>query len=433
MQTYFLFLLYLIFGTLLLHWVLRRNRFPFRLYHTSAVVLFKVLMGILYGYIFLHYYGGDDTWEYFSKSKLQTDILLTHPGSFIKEFLPRYSLQATHSGWEALRYYVYHFEPWFMLKFLAVLNLFSGKNYYIDVLLFDLLTVAGPLLLFKMLANRFPEKSGMYYLLIFFIPSVSFWCSGIRAESLILLCIAAAIYNGKAYAQGPNGKNAAGIGLAFLGFLFFRIQYLIMFLPAFIAFLYSVGKKRTGPVSFSRIYIVLLLIFTTSLFLPPALQLSRPLIHAQQGFFVLKGNTRYNLDSLHAGPVSFMRILPQATANSIFRPYPWEGRGLLQSLSSIESIFLIAGFFFFILSGRTKKMNDALLWLFLFYALPQLIAIGYTVPFPGAIVRYRTIPFLLLFLFFFSADNLLQQKLTQGIFPKNIKKKINVKKGLRNY
>jgi len=423
MLTYFLFLFYLISGTLLLHWILQKNRFPFRIYHTSAAVLFKVLMGILYGYIFLHYYGGDDTWEYFSKSKLQTDILLTHPGSFIKEFLPGYSLQATHSRWEALCYYVYHFEPWFMMKFLAILNLFSGKNYYVDLLLFDLLTIAGPLLLFKMLSNQCPEKSGMYYLLIFFIPSITFWCSGIRAESLILLCIAVAIYNGKAYAQKPKMKNAAGIGLAFLGFLFFRIQYLILFLPAFIGFMYSVGRKRTGPVAFGRIYLALLLIFSISLFLPPALQLSRPLIHAQQGFLVLKGNTRYDLDSLHPGPVSFIKVLPQAAANSIFRPYPWEGKGLLQSLSSIESIFLIAGFFFFILSGRIKnKTGSALLWLFLFYAIPQLIAIGYTVPFPGAIVRYRSIPFLFLFLFLFSANNIVQQKLTNGLFFKTLNK-----------
>jgi len=423
MLTYFLFLFYLISGTLLLHWILQRNRFPFRLYHTSAAVLFKVLMGILYGYIFLHYYGGDDTWEYFSKSKVQTDILLTHPGEFIKEFLPGNSLQATHSFLQALYYYVHHFEFWFMVKFLAVLNLFSGKNYYIDLLLFDLLTIAGPLLLFKMLTDRFPEKSGMYYLLIFFIPSITFWCSGIRAESLILLCISVAIYNGNEYAQRRKVKNAAGTGLAFLGFLFLRIQYLIMFLPAFIAFLYSVRKKQGGPVAFSRIYLALLLIFTISLFLPPAFQLSRPLIHAQQGFLVLKGNTRYGLDSLHAGPVSFIKVLPQATANSIFRPYPWEGKALLQSLSSIESIFLIAAFLFFILSGQTKnKAGSALLWLFLFYAIPQLIAIGYTVPFPGAIVRYRSIPFLFLFLFLFSANNILQQKLTKACFSETLNK-----------
>ena len=46
-----------------------------------------------------------------------------------------------------------------MVKSLAILNLLSGKNYYIDVLWFNFLTIAGPLLLFKLLASLFPQKS----------------------------------------------------------------------------------------------------------------------------------------------------------------------------------------------------------------------------------------------------------------------------------
>jgi len=87
MLTYFLFLFYLIGGITVLHWAARRHGIPFTIYHTTAAVLFKVSMGILYGYIFFHYYGGDDTWEYFTKSKTATDILLTHPGNFVKEML----------------------------------------------------------------------------------------------------------------------------------------------------------------------------------------------------------------------------------------------------------------------------------------------------------------------------------------------------------
>jgi hypothetical protein len=274
-----------------------------------------------------------------------------------------------------------------------------------------------------MLIRRFPAKAGMYFLLVFFIPSISFWCSGIRSEALILLFITLAIYNGNEYVQNPNGKSAAGIGLAFAGFLLFRFQYLVFFLPAFLAYLISVRKNRSGPVYFNRVYAAVLLIFIGSLFLPPAYQLSRPMIHSQQSFFELHGNTRYALDSLQPGPLSFFKILPQAIANSSFRPYPWEGKGLLQSLSSIESIFLFAGFLFFILSFPAKnKGKGPLLWFFIYYGVSQIIAIGYSVPFPGAIVRYRSIPLLFIFLFLFSANNILHQKLTRGLFPKTLNK-----------
>ena len=423
MLTYFLFIFYLVAGIIALHLIIRRKGIGFSIRHTAAALLFRVFMGCLYGYIFLHYYGGDDTWGYFLESRGETDVLLSHPLRFIREFLPRHSLQsAQYQVWPAVVFYVVHFENWFMVKLLAVLNLLSGKNYYIDLLWFDLLTITGPLLFYKMLVRRFPSRAGMYYLLVFFIPSVTFWFSGIRAEALIFLFMVVAIYNGKRYAQNPGIKQAAGLFLGLTGFLFFRMQFLVIFLPALIAYMLSVKNKQSAPVYFNRIYLVVLLLISGSLFLPPAYQLSRPLIRAQQSFSALHGNTRYALDSLQPGPISPIKVLPQALANSTFRPYPWEGKGLLQSLSSIENIFLFGGFLFFILSFPKKhKVTDPLLWLFLYYGLTQLLGIGYTVPFPGAIVRYRCIPFLFLFIFFFSANDLLQQKITRMLFKKDYK------------
>ena len=46
-----------------------------------------------------------------------------------------------------------------------------------------------------------------------------------------------------------------------------------------------------------------------------------------------------------------------------------------------------------------QLFNHPLLLLFLFYGLSQIILIGYIVPFPGAIVRYKAIPELFLVVF----------------------------------
>ncbi len=423
MLIYFLFIFYLVAGTLILHLIVRKKVFPFSIYHTAAAVLFKVLLGCFYGYIFLHYYGGDDTWDFFNESRADTDVLLKHPLQFFQEFLPSFSMKITHGHWwNALVFYISHFEKWFMVKFLAILNLFSGKHYYIDLLLFDLMTIAGSFLLFKLLVSRFPKRAGLYYLLVFFIPSVSFWCSGIRAESLLLLFIAVSLYNGKAYAQRPGWKSAAGIILGLIGFLFFRVQYLALFLPAFLAYLLSIRNKKSGPQYFSWIYLCGLLVFMASFFLPPDYSLAQPIIHSQQAFFQLHGNTRYRLDSLKPEPVSFLKILPEAVANSSLRPYPWEGKGLLQSLSSIESVFLLGALLFFLLSRKRPMKTDPLLWLFLYFGIILVIAIGYTVPFPGAIVRYRCIPFLFIFLYLFSVSNLLHNKLTGILFRNTLNK-----------
>ncbi len=70
MLTYFLFFFYLFTGTILLHIIIRRKIFPFyNLSYNSSVLIFKCSMGCLYGWVFLHFYGGDDTWNYFIESK----------------------------------------------------------------------------------------------------------------------------------------------------------------------------------------------------------------------------------------------------------------------------------------------------------------------------------------------------------------------------
>jgi len=418
MLTYFLFFFYLLFGTILLHIIIRRKIFPFTIYHTSAIVLFKILLGCLYGWVFLHFYNGDDTWNYFNESREETNLLMHHPIRFLQPFWPSYYLQITgYHGWDALVLYIKDFERLFFIKGLAILNLLSGKNYYIDLLLFEFLIIAGPLLLFKLLAREFPQRIGMYFLLVFFIPSVVFWCSGIRAEGLLLFFMALMMYNGQAYTRKPGIRRAIGVLSGFLGLFLIRYQFLAVFLPAFLAYLISIKKDETTPRYFNRVYLAALVIFGISLFLPPAYQFSRPLQHTQYKFFLLNGNTRYKLDTLKPGPVSFLKILPQAVTNSILRPYPWEGKNLLQSISSVEVLFVLAGLLFFIVSpDRKKQVSHPVYWLFLFYSLTQLVSIGYTVPFPGAIVRYRSIAFLLLILFLYAGNPLLQQKLRYWIF-----------------
>jgi hypothetical protein len=417
MLVYILFFFYLFTGTILLHLLIRRKIFPFTIYHTASVLFFKIFMGCLYGWVFLHYYSGDDTWAYFNESKDETGMLLRHPLQFFRVFSPSNSFRPGFNGWDALVFYIKHFEKWFMVKGLAVLNLVSGKNYYIDVLWFEFLTIPGPLLLFKLLARQFPLRTGMNFLLIFFIPSVIFWCSGIRAEALILLSLVLMIYNGQAYAQKPKVGNIIGVLAGFCGVLLIRYQFLAIFLPAFGAYMVSLRKKELTPVWFNRVFVLFILIFGASLFLSPPYQLSRPVLHAQQEFFLLKGNTRYALDSLKPGLPGFVRVLPQAIANSALRPYPWEGKSLLQSLSAVDVLFLIAGILFFFLSLRKRQqVAYPVYWLFLYYGLSQLIIIGFVVPFPGAIVRYRSIPFLLLVLFLYAGNPLLQQKLRYWIF-----------------
>ena len=53
---------------------------------TTAIFLFKVLLACVYGFIFKRYYGGDDTWNFFSDSILEYDKMIHRiPQSLLKK------------------------------------------------------------------------------------------------------------------------------------------------------------------------------------------------------------------------------------------------------------------------------------------------------------------------------------------------------------
>src|SRR5687767_3082870 len=57
----------------------------------------KVLGGAVYGYIFLQYYGGDDTWNLHEASLREKEMLLDDPYQFFWEFGPGTAIKNGHN------------------------------------------------------------------------------------------------------------------------------------------------------------------------------------------------------------------------------------------------------------------------------------------------------------------------------------------------
>jgi hypothetical protein len=114
----------------------------------------------------------------------------------------------------------------------------------------------------------------------------------------------------------------------------------------------------------------------------------------QREFFALKG-TAFQLDTLHVSAKSFLAVLPQAIVNTLARLFPWEAKGLLQGLYAAEVwLFLLLIAFTIIKRGPEWKFRllHPVILLLLFFSASVYLFIGYTVPFPGAIARYKAIP-----------------------------------------
>jgi hypothetical protein len=353
----------------------------------------------LYGYIFLKYYGGDDTWNFFNDSLPEYNRLIHHPISFFQDFLPASSFGQSNSFREAMDIYIRHLEYLLMVKPLAVFNIFSGRNYYIDVLFFNFIVCWGPFLLFKMVLQEFPDKKNALFVSIFLIPSISFWLSGIRGEGFLFLFIVIILYYTRKWFTQKKAYYLILIILGFAGFLIFRVQFLMVFLPAFFCWTLSISGRLKALYYFILFYALGISVFLGTILFSPHNNLGLPLIRKQGEFLELHGNTRFKLDTLENSVTSFIKILPQALANTMVRPLIWEAKGILQLAASFE-IMLVWIILIFLLTRREKNwkqsINSPTLLLFVFYSVSQILLIGYIVPFPGAIVRYKIIPELFL-------------------------------------
>lgn len=178
--------------------------------------------------------------------------------------------------------------------------------------------------------------------------------------------------------------------VSFVALFICRPESALLMVPAVVAFFWSTKRNRPA-LAFVATYIIIITIFFASAFFLPNGGLPALVADKQHQFLRLHG-TRLPLDSLSGDILSYMEVLPQAFQNTFLRPFVWEANGLLQLLASFEIIMfwaLLALLFFFRDTGWKKRISHPVIMFLLCYAVSVIVSIGYLVPFPGAIIRYK--------------------------------------------
>ncbi len=385
----------------LLYFIIRHQKI--KLSFAQVLVFFgcKIIAGVVYGYIYQHYYNGDDTWGLHHDSLLQYKRLLASPGQFAGDLFTSMPLQATNEFYFNPSSYLESLEYSIITKLLALFNLISRGNYYINVVFFNFSGFWGLYLLYKLLATDITlAQRRLTAAILFLFPPAVFWLSGIRTEGLLLLFTGILLYQ---FNKWLHQQRALGL-LYCLGCLaiiiVLRNGFAFLLLPSLLAWWVAVRFRQAPKKVFVVTCIACIAAVTAGSFvLPQPLNAFSIIARRQHEFLQLNGNTRFHLTTLQDNPASFVRVLPEAAVNTLIRPFFWEARGLLQWFAAIENIviLLLLAFTAFVYArGGTHIKNSSLLWVLLLAALGNYIVTGLVVPFPGAIVRYKIIPELFL-------------------------------------
>jgi len=388
----------------------------------------RVLAGLLYWYLYLHYpawQGTSDAWIFFTDSAHMFRALPEHPGDFLQmltgigdnhpHFAQYYQKMAY---WQRAWDHGLFNDNRTMIRINAVFRLISGGHYPIHILFSGFLSFAGIVALYRVFADamakehaaanttRYANRSLKEWILVIgvlFMPSVVFWGSGASKEAI-------SIAAGGFFLFYIIGWTERGFRLRFtiLPFLlslaimcFLKMYILALMLPLLVAYIWDkhAPKPATGW-KFISLLAFSALVLVAARFVIPEYNLHDLLAAKQKDFYatVIEQNEEAlsNIPSIGDHSFRVIEAIPMAFLNSLASPFYLMNVNMLTLFALVENIFILGLFLYVLASWSPQQRQSRLFWFCVCFFFLYFILIGMISPLPGAIHRYRimALPFL---------------------------------------
>jgi hypothetical protein len=397
-----------------------------------AVVLFLLKCSIAFGFVavFRHTLNGGDAYSFFHHSQYINQAWHESPSYFFRLLLgandsflpsPMYKYAWQLGFWSTDDSYA-------MLRFNAVLRCFSGGYYAVHIVFMSFFMYSANLVFYTICYHLFPKnsdnlsqfsfqnKTQLYYylaaVLIFLLPSVAFFSSGIHKDGMIYIATSGIIF--AFYTLSQNNLNLlkkinafALLIASFALFFLFRKYLLIVLLPSVgIAFWLYLFPKKQFLQYISLFFAYFLILYLGAVFLnAPILEK----IAIQQSHFIAEsGGSDFYVPVLEPNAKSLLGFTPRALLNGFLQPSIWRLQriGLGGGIMAFEvTTLLLSVVFFFVWRFRFlyKIWQEPLFYFLITYIFGSAWLYGLMVSNAGTMVRYRSISmnllaFLLLFL-----------------------------------
>jgi hypothetical protein len=368
----------------------------FSVLHTRLLLAFKMVSGLAGAYYFDRMLSVSDQVSYNVEGLAQYDLLLSNPVLFFTDFkndIRHYGLggifDASYSFWAYLRFNL-------LYKFIAILDLITMGNFYLNSVLFSTLVFFGNIAFYRIYSDMYRHHRIKILFSCFLIPSLLLYTSCVHKDGLVFLCISMisfALYSFLKNEKMRTVKAFLALAIGILTIFLLRNYVLVALLPAMFTALLAKRLHCRRKMTFAVSYSLFGLLFFVSGHFNSSFNLPNAVIKRKADFAALvNGGTDLPMNELYPTLKGFMENLPQAINHSLLRPYLWEFPHFGIILTAIELFFyqiILIGFVFF-RNKRETVANNFNLFGFAFF-ISMMLIIGYTIPNIGAIVRYRSI------------------------------------------
>ena len=375
------------------------KRFPFFSRHfITALFLLKALAAIYYGLWHKRECGQCDTFLMFKAGNYIYDQLKEDPGKY---FLLTFGPNGGHphyldeSDLSAVEYWG-NTASYTVVRFNALIRPFSFGYYAVHSLFMAFFSFLALLYLFRYLCSIYPEKKKLFVLILFLVPSVVFYGSGVHKEAIALIALSLIV---PSFGHFLNGRRRALFLFLPSLFLLYLVKefYFASLLPALLAWGIS-QRSRLHP---GIIFTVTVLLFWAAVFLfskmLPVSDLARQMAEKQELFRATKGASHFVIPPLDGSLASILKALPGALFNVFVRPLNGGIHSPFLFFYALENMAILLLTLWTIVSAEKMNFRHPLFWFFFLFSLASLLIIGLIVPNIGAISRYR-VPGLLFYL-----------------------------------
>ncbi|HUH75511.1 MAG TPA: hypothetical protein VLZ75_14045 [Chitinophagales bacterium] len=365
--------------------------------------MIKISVAMLYNWLSHQIPTFFDSNIYFLESNIVFSSLQENPLYYLQLLLGRnnYFPEPEHlCGYIDKMGYWYDFTGYTIVRINSILRLFSFGFISIHFLFFSFLSFIGGYYLYKFFSDRTDLSEYIIIGIIFLIPNVLFWTSGLHKEALIIFSLGILLHSFNQYLYSKSFKFLLISILAFIFLIHVRMYMSLVILPALIGFYINEKTKLKAiyPYLLSFVFLLLLVILYDVL-APNKLRLAYKISSFQSSFINATGNTSFEVDFVGN---SWMRILssfPEHLLNGFIYPLYNQCKLTWCRLASIDSIILCTVIFISFFKVKYKYILDNNMALFcLSIGLGLMTIIGVVVNNAGAIVRYRSVALIFIFL-----------------------------------
>jgi hypothetical protein len=365
-----------------------------------------LLLGILYQF----YYGGGDTFAYFTHGARQIyEAFYDQPGVGLKLIFAENNLEGGVYQY-ASRIWMYRDSPAYMVvRIGGVFAILTGGTYSGTALLFALVSFSGLWAMYMAFCKLFPNHVLGLALAILFIPSTIFWGSGILKDSITfgMLGWSTAALIHLLYWQRRYWLWVSVLAISSL--LTFAIkEYIVLsFLPAAMIWAYFIMIKKV-PNKMLRMLVapfVIAMVLMLSAYtvykvgenstrysITNLVETARITAYDIGRMTGRNAGSRYDLGDLDGSITSMIRLAPGAINVSLYRPYLWEVRGPLMLMAALEGLVLLILtiiILFRMIRFKTNVLNSPAAWFSLVFSLTFAYAVGISTYNFGTLFRYK--------------------------------------------